>query len=428
MQVINPEHLENSGYTNVSDVLRTFLAGNRARLCRGHCILVGVKWLLQRDSGTDGSVPYRCGAPMSEDGSKLINIRSATAPDAFDLRRVGAHPDFWYPVAWSEELKVGKTLGRRFAAQPIVIYRGKSGQVFALEDRCAHRQVPLHLGVVSGEELKCHYHGWTYSRTGKCVNVPYLGTDRLPTGVKSYPAREIDGLIFVFPGDPALAESRVPAGLGSSQRKDYKTRRLNREVACHYTFMHENLFDMNHQFMHRKQMGSIRARCLGRQHGEDWAQVEYSFSRTEGKSSVGEQVIVDLMRKRGEAKKDFSDHMRIRTDYPTQSLKVWVGRDIQQTDDPVLDVWLAYTPLDAAQRTNRTYGYLSVKKPAVPGIIHVVWPFVTWFTENIFREDKEIVEFEQRAYDAQGADWNNEVFPPIRDLRGVLARCGRPIE
>jgi hypothetical protein len=156
--------------------------------------------------------------------------------------------------------------------------------------------------------------------------------------------------------------------------------------------------------------------------------VEYSFSRTEGKSSVGEQVIVDLMRKRGEAKKDFSDHMRIRTDYPTQSLKVWVGRDIQQTDDPVLDVWLAYTPLDAAQRTNRTYGYLSVKKPAVPGIIHVVWPFVTWFTENIFREDKEIVEFEQRAYDAQGADWNNEVFPPIRDLRGVLARCGRPIE
>jgi phenylpropionate dioxygenase-like ring-hydroxylating dioxygenase large terminal subunit len=365
---------------------------------------------------------------MSEDGSNLINMRAANSPDPFDLRRIGAHPDYWYPVAWSDELKTGKTLGRRFAAEPIVIYRAKSGQVFALEDRCAHRQVPLHLGVVSGEELKCHYHGWTYNRTGKCVNVPYLGTDRLPTGVKSYPAREVDGLIFVFPGDPAIAESRLPTALGSSQRKDYKTRRLNREVACHYTFMHENLFDMNHQFMHRKQMGSIRARCLGRQHGEDWAQVEYSFSRTEGKSSMGEQVIVDLMRKRGEAKKDFSDHMRIRTDYPTQSLKVWVGRDIQQSDDPVLDVWLAYTPLDAAQRTNRTYGYLSVKKPAVPGIIHAVWPFVTWFTENIFREDKEIVEYEQRAYDAQGADWNNEVFPPIRDLRGVLARCGKPIE
>ena len=362
---------------------------------------------------------------MPEDGSNLVAMHPANSPNAFDLRRVGAHPDYWYPVAWSDELKRGKALGRRFAELPIALYRGKGGQAFALEDRCAHRQVPLHLGVVSGDEIKCHYHGWTYDRSGKCVDVPYLGKERLPNGVKSYPVREVDGLIFVFPGDAALAESRLPTGLGSSQRKDYKTRRLNREVACHYSFMHENLFDMNHQFMHRKQMGSIRAKCLGRQHGEDWAQVEYSFSRTEGKASLGEQVIVDLVRKRGEAKKDFSDHMRIRTDYPSQSLKVWVGRDIQQTNDPVLDVWLGYTPLDAEQRTNRTYGYLSVKKPPVPGLIHAVWPFVVWFTENIFREDKEIVEFEQQAYDAQGADWNNEVFPALRDLRGVLARCGR---
>jgi len=364
---------------------------------------------------------------MSEESSNLISIRPANSPNAFDLRRIGTNPDYWYPLAWSDELKSGKTLGRRFAGHPIVLYRGDSGRVFALEDRCAHRQVPLHLGVVNGDDLKCHYHGWTYNRGGKCVGVPYLGSDRLPNGVKSYPAREIDGLIFVFPGDPTLAEARAPSKLGSSRRKDYKTRQLNREVACHYTFMHENLFDMNHQFMHRKQMGSIRARCLGRDHGENWAQVEYSFSRTDGKSSMGEKVIVDLMRKRGAAKKDFSDHMRIRTDYPTQSLKVWVGRDIQETTDPVLDVWLGYTPLDAEQRTNRTFGYLSVKKPRMPGIIHAVWPFVTWFTENIFREDKDIVEYEQRAYEAQRGDWNNEIFPPLRDLRAVLARCGRPM-
>jgi phenylpropionate dioxygenase-like ring-hydroxylating dioxygenase large terminal subunit len=365
---------------------------------------------------------------MPDDVVEVIAMRSANSPNSFDLRRVGAHPDHWYPLAWSHELKAGRALGRRFAGLPIALYRGQSGQVFALEDRCAHRQVPLHLGVVCGEHLKCHYHGWTYDRGGQCVDVPYLGKDRLPNGVKSYPAREVDGLIFVFPGDPALAESRLPSALGSSQRKDYKTRRLNRQVACHYTFMHENLFDMNHQFMHRKQMGSIKAQCIGRQHGEQWAQVEYSFSRTEGKPSVGEQIIVDLVRKRGEAKKDFRDHMRIRTDYPSQSLKVWVGREIEQTQDPVLDVWLCYTPLDAEQRTNRTYGYLSVKKPPVPGLIHLLWPFVVWFTENIFREDKQIVEFEQRAYDAQGADWNNEVFPALRDLRGVLAGCGLLIQ
>src|SRR5580704_15840390 len=100
---------------------------------------------------------------MLEDGSRLVSLRPDSGLESFDLRRVGAHPNHWYPLAWSDELKPGRTLGREFAGEPIVLYRGTSGKVFALEDRCAHRQVPLHLGVVSGEELKCHYHGWTYN-------------------------------------------------------------------------------------------------------------------------------------------------------------------------------------------------------------------------------------------------------------------------
>ena len=65
-----------------------------------------------------------------------------------------------------------------------------------------------------------------------------------------------------------------------------------------------------------------------------------------------------------------------------------------------------------------------MKKTPVPGLIHAAWPFVTWFTERIFAEDKDIVQYEQAAYDAQGGDWNNELFPALRDLREVLARCG----
>ncbi len=68
---------------------------------------------------------------MSEEGQSIVTLRAANSPNAFDLRRVGAHPDYWYPVAWSDELKAGKALGRRFAGQPIVLYRGASGQVFA---------------------------------------------------------------------------------------------------------------------------------------------------------------------------------------------------------------------------------------------------------------------------------------------------------
>src|SRR5258708_27975155 len=82
---------------------------------------------------------------MSEDSYHLINLHAANSTDAPDLRRVGAHPDYWYPVAWSEELKIGKTLARRFASLPMVLYRGTSGQVFALEEPVPPRPGPLPL-------------------------------------------------------------------------------------------------------------------------------------------------------------------------------------------------------------------------------------------------------------------------------------------
>ena len=345
------------------------------------------------------------------------SLAGAVTCETGDLRRVGAHPDFWYPLAWSDDLRAGRVIGREFAGEPIALYRGKSGQVFALEDRCAHRQVPLHLGTVSGETLKCGYHGWSYNCAGACIDVPYLGREKLPNGVKSYPVLERDGLIFVFPGDRRLAEARVPQMLGAVADPRYKTRHLKRDVACHYSFMHENLFDMNHQFLHRKQMGMIKATCLDRRMGEDWCEVDYTFSRTAGRGSVGEAAILNVL---GPAKGDgHRDLMTIRTGYPYQTLRVWVGGG-----EPVLSVWLAYTPIGREQRRNHTFGFLSVKKAKIPGLTQMAWPFISWFTENIFREDKVIVEHEQTAWDAQGGDWNNEVFPAIKDLRELLRRNG----
>jgi hypothetical protein len=47
-----------------------------------------------------------------------------------------------------------------------------------------------------------------------------------------------------------------------------------------------------------------------------------------------------------------------------------------------------------------------------------------WFTERIFKEDREIVEAEQQAHDKQGSDWNHEVFPVILELRDLLRERG----
>ncbi|SAK76383.1 Rieske (2Fe-2S) domain-containing protein [Caballeronia arationis] len=362
------------------------------------------------------ALPQQAAQAGSSDAPALQTAR--------DLRRVDIHPDHWYPLAWSHEVKRGRAHGVTFAGDPIVIVRTESGRVFALEDRCAHRQVPLHAGVVDGESIRCCYHGWTYDCSGRCIDVPYLGRERLPNGVRSYPCREAAGLVFVFPGDPLLADSAVFPELGSASDKAYKTRRFGRAVKCHYTFMHENLMDMNHQFLHRRQMGRMRARSLGRRRGEDWVEVDYTFAREEGRQPIGEALVFG--QKRGKDSSNNSDGaqkdvMTIRTAYPYQTLKI-------RTKDGtmVMDLFIVYVPLDREQRTNRTFGLLSIRRPKLGALLDAAWPLLVWFTERIFKEDRWIVEREQEAHDRQGADHNQEVFPVINDLRALLIERGAP--
>jgi phenylpropionate dioxygenase-like ring-hydroxylating dioxygenase large terminal subunit len=337
---------------------------------------------------------------------------------AHDLRQVGANPNYWYPIAWSTEVRRGKSFAAHFAGEPIVVVRPEQGDVFALEDRCAHRQVPLSKGVVSERGVRCCYHGWTYDASGNCIDVPYLGKGKLPNGVRAYPSCERDGVIFIWPGSDEPSEP--PQALGAASDPSYKTRRFGKIVRCHYTFMHENLMDMNHQFLHRRTTGRVNARYRDRRVGDRVMEIDYNFNRdADDKPPLGLDIITagpirgDLMAR---------NFMTIRTDYPYQTLQHWLG-----SEQPVLSVWLGYTPVDQQQRFNRTFIVLSVRRPKIPLLLDVAWPMLRWFTDRVFAEDCEIVEMEQSAYDSQGGDWNQEVFPPIRELRALLAANGVPM-
>ena len=107
---------------------------------------------------------------------------------ACDLRRIGSHPDHWYPLAWSRELAAGKTYATTFAGEPVVLIRPKEGPVFALEDRCAHRQVPLSKGVVSGCAVRCGYHGWTYDASANASTCRIWGRASCRTACAPIPA------------------------------------------------------------------------------------------------------------------------------------------------------------------------------------------------------------------------------------------------
>lgn len=167
-----------------------------------------------------------------------------------DIRQLGIDPHRWYVVARSGEVKA-RPVGVVLWDQPIVLFRDGGGKINALEDRCPHRQVKLSHGSAIADSLECVYHGWRFDRDGNCVFIPYLqDNQKLPDcQIKTYPVRESDGLIWLFPGEK---EPEVePMAIPEWEHLNYIATVSTIRVRSHYSFLVENLMDMYHGHLHR---------------------------------------------------------------------------------------------------------------------------------------------------------------------------------
>ena len=166
-------------------------------------------------------------------------------------------------------------------------------------------------------------------------------------------------------------------------------------------------------------MAGIHTFFLGKRCGDNWVEADFNFKRKSGKQPLGEKLIISRHKEQTDKVRDL---MTIRTEYPYQTLRFWTAG----SENPALDLWNVYVPLDREQRTNHTYGLMMIRRPSIPLLMDLFWPAIVWFTNHIFAEDRTICELEQAAFDEQGSDWNHEIFPAIRDLRRVLAANGIP--
>ncbi|KKC33091.1 nitrite reductase small subunit NirD [Devosia psychrophila] len=73
----------------------------------------------------------------------------------------------------------------------IAVFRTQEDQIFAMENRCPHRNGPLSEGIVHGASVTCPLHNWVFDlTTGKA-----LGAD--VGGVRTFPIDVVDGRIFI---------------------------------------------------------------------------------------------------------------------------------------------------------------------------------------------------------------------------------------
>jgi nitrite reductase/ring-hydroxylating ferredoxin subunit len=119
---------------------------------------------------------------------------------------------FWLPAALVKDLPDPDCTPVRLKilGENLVAFRDTDGKVGIIDRNCPHRLADLFFGRNERQGLTCAYHGWKFDVEGNCVDMPTEPADSSfheKVKIKSYPARELGGVIWVYMGPP----ERMPA-------------------------------------------------------------------------------------------------------------------------------------------------------------------------------------------------------------------------
>ena len=163
----------------------------------------------------------------------------------------------WYVAAWDREV-TRDLLPRTFLGDPVVLYRKGDGTPVAIEDRCCHRQLPLSMGKLEGDELRCGYHGLKFDASGKCIEIPGQASIPPQARIRSYPLHEKFHWVWIWMGDAALADPALIPNWWWADHAEWAFTRPDRvHLQCNYQLITDNVLDVTHlAYVHATSIGS----------------------------------------------------------------------------------------------------------------------------------------------------------------------------
>lgn len=159
--------------------------------------------------------------------------------------------NYWHIACLKKQVK-RKPKAVTLFSKHIVVFLNDVGDPCALEDRCAHRNMPLHCGKVVKGELQCPYHGWQYDRQGNIKSIPAATDDNrnIKASIPSYLCMEQDGYIWVcLSGTPA---QQNPPKFEFINHSGWTTFRMQTQFNATVENCLENFLDVPHAaFVHK---------------------------------------------------------------------------------------------------------------------------------------------------------------------------------
>ena len=300
----------------------------------------------------------------------------------------------WYAATWDAELK-HELLPRTISGIKMVLYRTEEGTAVALQDACWHRLVPLSMGKLIGDDVQCPYHGIRYNSRGRCTFMPSQETINPSASVRGFPVVERHRFVWVWPGDPALADPALVPDLHWNHDPNWVGDGRTIHANCDYRLIVDNLMDLTHEtFIHSSSIGND-------------AVAEAPFDVTHGlRTTTVTRWMIDI-----EPPPFWGKQLG-----KPGNVDRWQIIQFQAPGTVAIDVGVAPTGTGAPQG-DRSQGVsmvvINTITPATDKTCHYFWANVRDYRRDeqrvtteirdaitkVFREDEILVEAQQRAID-----------------------------
>jgi choline monooxygenase len=156
---------------------------------------LAVEWRAGRGVNPNSMATSKDAFSIDSDIARAWTLPSSlyTAPDVFAAEKERIFGRTWQVVGHRDQVaNAGDYFTTELVGEPLLIARGRGGELRGFYNVCRHRAGPTAEGCGSRKLFRCGYHGWTYGLDGALIS-----------------ATEIEGVEGFRPEDFALVPVRV---------------------------------------------------------------------------------------------------------------------------------------------------------------------------------------------------------------------------
>ncbi|HEY9650671.1 MAG TPA: aromatic ring-hydroxylating dioxygenase subunit alpha, partial [Coleofasciculaceae cyanobacterium] len=245
--------------------------------------------------------------------------------------------------------------------------------------------------------------------TGQCVSIPYLPPgQKLPCAqARSYLVQEKYSLIWIFPGNPALAETHPLPNIAEFEQPDWVMVSVTGHMKAHFSICNENAMDVFHGFLHQNLQGWFNPVLKSLRETETSVCADYDVSYKGNMAKfLGLTERADQITTRT---------ISVQYHYPHYSTNL----------EGISSLYLMRLPVGPTESRSFALFFLKIgipkwlRKPLEPLLQKVINRFVFM---KFLNQDIEMMESEQQTYLANPQRRYVEINPAIIALQRLVVR------